>query len=806
MSKNSDIAKSRTHEHTDVNVCFHCGDGFKVPSVLFDEKAFCCEGCKRVYELLNTHQLCDYYEHAPHPGIKIEEGIKPRFDYLDAPDIVRRLITYQDSSISKITFYIPQMHCSSCIWLLENLGVLNDAVTESRVHFVKKEVYITFKNTLSLRGLVELLSNIGYEPLIQMDVLDPKTSQDEPGRKLWYKLGVTGFCAGNIMLFSFPEYFGDPVFEGSIFQKYFSYFNLALSLPVVFFGAWNYFRSAFNALKHKTLNMDVPIALGTGVVFLRSVYEVLSATGVGYFDSLTGLVFFLLIGQWMQQKTYRRLGFENHYQSYFPMAVTRLNNKGQEEIVLANSLLENDLILIHHQEIIPCDCVLLSPTANLDYSFVTGESRLEKIEKNALVYAGARLTGASIHLKVLKPVSASHLTQLWNHDVFQKKKSGTISDTLDLIGRRFVLVTLLVTLLTFIFWQFKNPDMALWASVSVLLVACPCAIALAMPFGLSNSARWLSKQGFYVKNPIVIEKLAKINHLVFDKTGTLTESQSNDIQYFGESIPPTDECVIKTMTKHSLHPLSQSLNSILKGTEFTLDHFEEHPGLGIHATYQGRSFYVGSATYTGATNVQHKGTQVHIAIDGHVYGYFAFNRAFRKAVLEILPTLKSKYQISLLSGDFNTEASYLSKWFKPDNMHFEKKPEQKLAFIQNLQTSGQQVLMIGDGLNDAGALKASDVGMSVSDHIYHFSPACDMIAEAEKLAKLLSVLQFSNRLMKTLWISFILSFLYNIFGFYFAFTGQLSPLFAAILMPVSSITVVLTAVITSQIVAKRYLK
>lgn len=506
-----------------------------------------------------------------------------------------------------------------------------------------------------------------------------------------------------------------------------------------------------------------------------------------------------------KKKTYRSLGFENHYQSYFPLAIEKLDQKGQPNTVLANELKTDDLIVIHNQEVIPCDSILLSNQANIDYSFVTGESKIEKIDANSLIYAGGRHIGERIHLKVVKPISASHLTQLWNHDVFQKP-GHFFSDTLDLIGKRFVIATLIVTVATFLFWYSKNDPRALWAATSVLLVACPCAIALAMPFGLSNAAKWLSKIGFYVKNPLIVEKLSKINHIVFDKTGTLSSSKSHSIHYYGEDLNPEDLSVIKSMTQNSLHPLSQSLCQNIIGETVLINHFDEVAGKGLKAEYNGKIYVIGSSTWVGLSYTENKQSCVFISINNEYKGYYSIERSYRTNLLKQIPTLSKYYTTEILSGDYESEKQYLSTWFSPKNMHFNNSPEDKLHFIERLKKNNRNVLMIGDGLNDAGALKVSDVGISVSDHIYHFSPACDIIAEAEHISKIEKILRYSKSVMQGLWISFILSFIYNIVGFYFAFTGQLSPLVAAILMPISSISVVAVAVFTSHFIGKSYFK
>lgn len=290
-------------------ICFHCGNECKDDLISFDDKHFCCSGCKTVYQILDKSNLCTYYILEASPGLSPNLNFGNRFDYLDDPQTISKLIDFRDDNITSITFYIPQMHCSSCIWLLENLFKLNNSIKNSRVDFLKKKLNVHFNhNEITLKKIVLLITSLGYEPQILLESFEEKP-EPHLNKKLYYKIGIAGFCFGNVMLLSFPEYLSIDLSE-VFFRKLFGYLNLILALPVFLYSASGYFISAVQGLRKKIINLDVPISLGILALFIRSSYEVLSFTGAGYFDSLTGLVFFLLIGKFLQEKTYDTLNFD----------------------------------------------------------------------------------------------------------------------------------------------------------------------------------------------------------------------------------------------------------------------------------------------------------------------------------------------------------------------------------------------------------------------------------------------------------------------------------------------------------------
>ncbi len=800
---------SNLSQYTEIKLsCYHCGGDCSDDSIFIDDKLFCCNGCKTVYEILQANNMCDYYSIEETPGISKRNEIRRNFDFLDDPDLQNKLIDFTDGNWTKITFFIPQMHCSSCIWILENLYKFNLAIPESEVDFLKKTVSVKYSvKETTLKDVVILLDSLGYLPSFNFEE-KTKSKSDEVLKKLYYKIGVAGFAFGNIMLLSFPEYLSlDDVVTDNI-KNIFGTLNMLLALPVFLYSASEYYFSAWKGLKKKIINIDVPITLGIFVLFARSYYELITVTGAGYLDSLAALVFFLLIGKLFQYKTYDVLNFERNYQSYFPIAVTIIKDSAETTKPL-DKLEAGDRIIIKNGEIVPADSVLISDSANIDYSFVTGESVPVYKTNGSIIYAGGKQVGKSIKVETVKDVSQSYLTQLWNQDAFRKEYSSNINMLVNIISKYFTIIILGIASTAFIFWAPSDIHVAFNAFTAVLIIACPCALALSTPFTLGNSLRIFGRNKFYVKNADEIERMAKVDSIVFDKTGTLTETNSSDINYIGEELSDERKSLISSAAKDSSHPLSQSLvRALLPADHYPVERFEEVFGKGILAIVNGAEVKLGSDRFfNGASKVNGdlpNSSKVNVEINNERLGYFEIKNKYRPNLKAIAANLKSLYCISVLSGDNAGEENNLRNFFGDKaRLLFRQSPFDKLNYVKDLQSKNHKVLMIGDGLNDAGALKQSDVGISISENVNNFSPACDGIMESKSFNKLKDFVNFSRTSRKIIILSFIISFLYNLVGLFFAVQGLLSPVIAAILMPISSISVVVFATLSTNLTAKK---
>jgi len=631
--------------------CYHCGDSCDDNLIEFDGKSFCCNGCKTVYEIFSENDLTCYYNFQDNPGA-IPSEIQGKYDFLDTTEIAEKLLDFNDGNTQIVTLYIPHIHCSSCIWVLENLNKLNPKIAASQVDFPKKKVRVTFNSDkTSLKEIVLLLSSIGYEPYISLE--DYEGGKKAVDRSLIYKLGVAGFAFGNVMFLSFPEYFEVDGFWIEKYKHLFRWLMFSFSLPVVFYAGQGYFISAFKGLRSKILNIDVPIALGITVLFVRSTLEIIFDLGTGFFDSLTGLVFFLLLGKFFQQKTYNFLSFERDYKSYFPIAVTRISKEGKEENVAIYDIEKGDRLLIRNQELIPTDGILINGTADIDYSFVTGEAAPVSKKSGDKLFAGGKQLSGIIEMEVLASVSQSYLTQLWSNDVFSKDNQSHFKTITDTISKNFTIIVLSVAFLSTAFWLFFDTSKALNVFTAVLIIACPCAIALAAPFTLGNMLRIFGKEKFYLKNATVVEQLAGINSIIFDKTGTLTTHKENTISYDGIPLENKEKSLLKSSLRASNHPLSRTLYDSLDKVEvFTISDFKETVGKGIEVSYKDLSLKLGSSSFV--KNNEDKSildTAVYVSFNNLYKGKFVFKNSYRKGVKDLFTSLKSAYQLAVVSGD-----------------------------------------------------------------------------------------------------------------------------------------------------------
>ena len=773
--------------------CFHCGQEIEKERISLDNKIFCCNGCKSVYEILNINDLGNFYELNKRSGIRPNDDNISQFDYLDTQEIFDKVTDFSEGNTSLVTFKIPVIHCSSCIWLLESLHTLNPNINYSQVNFTRKNVQISFNhNELKLSELAKFLSNLGYKPVINLETAEKK--EEFLDKTLVIKLAIAGFAFGNGMFFSYPEYAGEVMgttdFWMDKYKPLFRFLMFLLATPVVFYSASDYFKSAWFGLKNKIVNIDVPIVLGILMLYGRSIYETLTNYGAGYFDTLCGLLFFMLLGKLFQKRTYSALSYDRDYKSFYPIAVTKVDFNGKQDNILLSDLKIGDRIMVRNQEIIPVDAVLINGEGNIDNSFITGESASIPKKAGDKIFAGGKQIGSALELEVIKTVNQSYLTQLWNKEAFKKYETG-LDNLTNEISKYFTFIILAITLIAGIYWGRIDFEKMFQVVAAILIIACPCALALSAPFTFGHVMRILGRNKFYVKDTLTIEKISKIDTLVFDKTGTITHNKKSNINFEGNEFSNFDLKNIKSLLKNSNHPLSKALYDFVEVEDeyFPVENFREIPGKGYEANVRGTKYKIGSAKLIGQKSKSLE-TAVYISRNEEFLGKFIFKNEYRDDLKTLFKSLYG-YQIHILSGDNSSEEIKL-KTMIPNvtEMAFNQSPEDKLNYIKNLQDHQHKVAMFGDGLNDAGALKQSNVGIAVADDTNSFTPSSDVIMAGVKLVDFEKYLKFCKDAMTIVKITFAISFMYNIVGLGFAVTGHMSPLFAAILMPISSISVV----------------
>ena len=798
---------------TPAPACYHCGLPCPAHPVQHAQHPFCCNGCVAVFQILHESGMGNYYSLAQHPGTPglVESSPQERFHYLDDPQIKKKLGEFSDGRIAQITLAIPHIHCISCIWLLENLYRIEQGILHSKVDLLHRKVRLSYdEHKISLSRVVTLLSSLGYTPKLNLDALD--TAQNLPdNRSDIIKIGIAGFCFGNVMLLCLPEYLASGDLPPQ-FARFFQYLSLLLTLPALFYCGSDWLRSSLVALRRRTLAMDVPVALGLVVLFIRSAWEIVTGAGPGYLDSLCGFIFFLLAGKFFQKKSFATLSFDRDYKAYFPLSITR-EHAGQDTVVPIGQLAIGDTIRVRNQEIIPADGELMSNRATVDYSFVTGEADPIVKRQGAALLAGGRILGNAANIKVLRPVSQSFLAGVWNS--YQAVKHQDFQPLSERISPYFTKAILLVALGSGLwFWLHGQMAQALYAFSSVLVVACPCALAISSPFTYGAMIRLLERRGIFVKNGAVLEKLAKINTVVFDKTGTLTQSRLQLDSIEGE-LTTDERHGAAALAQQSVHPVSRALVEFLGPTPALLpDEFQEFPGKGITGMVAGQTICIGRLDWVAE---QHGWPEpqvlpgsagnncLAIAVAGQRKATLAIRNLLRDGLCDTLRKLARHYELHLVSGDSDRDRALLGPLF-PDatKLTFACDPFRKLDYVKQLQQAGRHVAMVGDGLNDAGALLQSNVALAVIEENSYFSPASDVILQGSQFRLLPKLFDLAAA---TTWVirgNFALSLAYNIFGIALAGMGQLSPLAVAILMPLSSVSVIAVAMLGSLVLVKIY--
>ena len=774
-------------------ICHHCGDNCLDRNISDDENLFCCDGCKLVHELLTENDLCAYYdvEELARKSPKAQP-IRNRFTFLDDAKVEKALTHFKSGNEIHVRLTLPQIHCSSCVWLLEHLYKLNNGITESRVDFLHKEINIIYdRQNTSLRKVIETLASTGYEPNLNLEDLNKKELKSHRSKRL-FQIVVAGFCFGNIMMLSFPEYFGLSKEGDLAMRKVFGYLNFSLSLPALLFSGAEFFRNAWAGIKSRFLNIDAPIALAVLITFSRSVYEIFFVGGGGYLDSMSGIIFFMLIGRYFQDKTYATLSFDRDYKSYFPLWVTiRKNNL--EETIPISEVKPGDHLIIRNMELIPADSLLLDGEARIDYSFVNGESTPVFILKGETIYAGGRQIGGTIKIESEKSIAQSYLTELWNQEDFSKERVEKKS-FIHRLSRYFTWGVLTIAIGSFFIWLPLNATYAIDALTAVLIVACPCALLLSASFTYGNGIRVLGNDHIYMKGPASFEQGKSVSHVVFDKTGTITRSRLKDMGFIGK-LCHEEWSSVSSLCTESGHPLSRSISAFISNSDqLSIGDFKEISGQGIEGSSPIGLMRLGSEEFLGfASGLSHRNARTWLEIDGQIRGYFWFSTDYREGLQELITSLKKQgKKLSLISGDNEAEAAHLREIFGDDStLLFHQSPDDKLKYIERLREKGDIVMMVGDGLNDAGALRRSHFGVSISDDSNRFTPSCDVIMDAKSFRFIPFLISYSVLIHRIIIASFIISLLYNAIGLWFAVRAEMLPVVAAVLMPASSISIVL---------------
>jgi Cu+-exporting ATPase len=787
---------------SELTVCLHCGNACETGAVRTAQGTFCCQGCEAVYAILERDGLSPFFRCEIQPGLPPQTTPgrdTSRFASLDDPDLAARLIEFDDGQMARVTWSVPALHCAACVWLLEQFWRFDPGVLRTEVDLLRHTLRVDFiPRETTLRRIAERLGALGYEPVVTPE----RTTSAIPRarRRLYLQLGVAGFAFGNIMTFSIPRYLSGGVLDPQ-FQLMFNVLNIALAIPVLLFSASDYWRAAWQGLRLRRMSLDIPIALGLAVLFARSVVDITSGRGEGFMDSFSGLVFFLLIGRLFQQTAFDRIVFDRTFRSFFPLSV-RLDTPDGPAMIPLERLGVGDRIVVRPHEIVPADAVLLDAAGAVDYAFVTGEQTPVAVAGGDVVRAGGRVVHRALALRVTREVSHSQLARLWNNPVFRAPKQYWLTEVAARFGGWFTGLAVGLAGLGAVAWW---PDVAMSAQVAtaVLIIACPCALTLAAPITLGTAMGCLGRRGLFLKHAAVALDLSRIDTIVFDKTGTLTTA-SAPMAVEQSGLDDVAWNKVRRLAQESVHPASRAI-ATSGAARGTVDGVREYAGEGLVGRVDGQRVVIGRAAFVAA----HAGMPVSVSDDraiactvGQRLGGIRLSTPLRDGITEAAQALAARHEVSILSGDHDGDAARLRPLVGA-RMRFRQSADDKLASIQAARAAGRRVLMVGDGLNDAGALAAADVGIAVSDQTASIVPACDAVVAGERLIALPHYLRYAREARLVIRACFAISIAYNVLGLGLALTGRLTPLVTAILMPVSSLTIVGISTGVMRLLARR---
>jgi Cu+-exporting ATPase len=769
--------------------CRHCGDPCDRDAITTGAGTFCCQGCATVFELLASHDLTGFYTCDVRPGRSQRDAARrpaDRFAVLDDPRVAARFLSNAGHGRLRATFSTPSIHCASCLWVLEQLWRFDEGIGRSEADVLARVVRVDFDPArTSLRAVAERLAALGYEPVLDAERDAGAAPADR--RRLYLKIGIAGFAFGNVMLFSIPRYVNGAPLEPA-FERLFGTLNLLFALPVLLYSASDYFRGAWQAARGRTVTLDVPIALGLAVLFGRSAVEIAFGLGEGFLDSFAGLVFFLLIGRAFQQHVFDRIAFDRTMRSFLPLSVHVERSDGTALIPL-EQLRPDDTVVLRAHEVVPADGTLIDDHAELDYAFVTGEQVPITLHRGEPVMAGGRVAGRAVRVRLTSAVSHSALARLWANPVFDRPKPSWLQTLLARFGFWFTVAAILLATAGAIAW-WPDARRAAEVATAVLIIACPCAFTLAAPITLGTAMSVLARAGLYLKRPAVALDLSRIDSIVFDKTGTLTRREPSSHPGLA-TLPAADAALVRRLATHSVHPVSRAIAGGQVGDAGTTA-VREVRGQGVAGRVDGHTVRVGSAAFIAAETGRELADVAGVtwaAVDDGTPAAISVAGAERAGIADTATTLSARHDLWLVSGDHETAAARWAPVFG-DRMLFRQSPEDKLAVVEALQVDDRRVLMVGDGLNDAGALAAADVGLAVSDDTACLVPACDAVVAGDRLVDLPVFLGYARRARRVIALCFTISIAYNAIGLALALSGQLTPLATAILMPVSSLTIV----------------
>jgi Cu2+-exporting ATPase len=762
-------------------VCAHCG----LPAA--PERQFCCAGCAAASDIIQGLGLGNYYRQR-----LLAVGARAlRPEPAERWDLARHIVTKPDGT-KELTLAVNGLQCGACVWLIESVLAKQPGVLTGRVNMTTRRLRLAWRGSIEdADQLVGRIEALGYR-LVPFDVSALAASRDRTGRMLMRSLAIAGFAAGNVMLISIGIWAG----QGGVFDQMgpatlalLHWVSALIAMPAIAYAGRPFFASAFAALRQRRTNMDVPISIGVLLVTGMSLVETINGGEHTYFDSAVTLLFFLLVGRVLDHRARgqaRATAEQLLAMRATDVAVVQpdgtIRRCGQEQVA------EGDHVLVATGERIGVDGVLERGSASLDTSLVTGESMPVNAEPGTAVFAGTLNLGATLTIRATATGGATLLAECVRLIEAAETRRGRFVVLADRVARRYAPAVHLCALLTFLGWYFGvgvPAGQALLTAAAVLIITCPCALALAVPAVQVIATGRLFRGGMLLKSPTALERLAEVDTVVFDKTGTLTEP----LLALAGDTDPADLHAAATLAVTSRHPLARSLVAAA-GAVVPAEGVVEHPGAGLSLLTPAGEIRLGSRTFCGDAEAVAAGPEMWLARPGAASVRFCFDERPRVDALETIDRLRGMgLTVKLISGDRAEQVQRIATGLGIEDWRAGCTPVEKVSLVEGWGALGRKVLMVGDGMNDSPALAAASVSASPATAADVSQTVADLVFQGANLAPVAVALAVARRAKTVMRQNLALSIGYNIIMVPLAIAGWVTPWLAAAAMSSSSLLV-----------------
>lgn len=794
----------REAQHIDRLKCTHCDEqiGDLIP-IINGDHTFCCHGCETVYSILKDNDLQSFYKIKDQEGARLSPVKENRdsYQYMDSEEFLNKSALHRNQNLIQIKFHLADISCMACLWLIEKTPEFVKGLNSCRLNLENNvaEIEVDLSKT-KLSQIAQAFSNLGHRP----NVINSKQTEEELQKKAdrsdILRIGIAGAALGNIMLFAISNYAGA---DGN-YKTLFNWISALISLPVMLYCALPFYKNSLTSIKMKSISIDIPLSLAIVIAYAISIYNQFIGSDHIYYDSISSLVFLILLSRYFLKISLRKTVTEDNQSSFFKVVgITKVNNDNKVE-VLSNEIKKDDEIIINDKSQIQFDGILLSDRAIINNSILTGESKPLSLRRGDLIHAGSFNMGKSFKMKVVKTDEETTLGKLLQKLKVTHASRGHIVSLTDKIAKYFTYLVIFMMISSFTYYYFTtNFHHALEIALAVTIVACPCALALATPLSFLKSLKLLKDREIFVKNERSLEKVSEINNIILDKTGTLTNGDFGIVheEHYHDINIKKIRSLILLLEGPSDHPIAISFKESL--SKYQHDHLEmkDHmqiTGEGVSAEIEGDIYFLGKAkngnrlkeypdfTQVGLYQKQDDGNHLLLAL-------YVLGDKIKDGSKNLVNHLSRYSEIHLATGDAKTVALSVGKnvGIKQDNIHSELSPEDKNLIVTKLSNT----MMIGDGANDSLALRNADVGVCIGGSVDLALEVSDIYLSTYDISKVWDLFVISHETIKLIKRNLLFSILYNITGITLAMMGLISPLVAAIFMPISSFTVLVSTIV-----------